>query len=219
MQNSFSQRRFSAEGRIISDRAFYLAIGGFLLFGFLINALEVIFLADFFAGWNPLVFVIVYFVMALSGCIINLVSRNPALNFVGYCLVVLPLGAVLAIALPAYSMQTVTSAFLVATFLALFMIIIALVYPKAFSSVFALLGLALLVALIYQIVAVFTGFGNNVVLDWVLVLVFSGYVGFDVSFARSRPRTMSNAISSACAIYMDLVYVFIKLVEILGRNN
>lgn len=219
MANGIMQRRFGTEGRALSDRAFYLLIGAALLFGFFVNALEVMFLTDFFLGWNPTVFLIVYLVMVIVGCIMSVWSRNPVISFIGYCMVVLPLGAVLSIYLPAFTYKTITSAFLVTTFLSLFMIILALVYPRVFNSIFALLGIAVLVALIYQIVAIFTGFGNNTWVDWLIVLLFSAYVGFDVSLARVRPRTVNNAVASACAIYMDLIYVFIRLVAIFGRHE
>lgn len=219
MANGIMQRRFGTEGRALSDRVFYLLIGAALLFGFFVNALEVMFLTDFFLGWNPTVFLIVYLVMVIVGCIMSVWSRNPVISFIGYCMVVLPLGAVLSIYLPAFTYKTITSAFLVTTFLSLFMIILALVYPRVFNSIFALLGIAVLVALIYQIVAIFTGFGNNTWVDWLIVLLFSAYVGFDVSLARVRPRTVNNAVASACAIYMDLIYVFIRLVAIFGRHE
>lgn len=219
MANGIMQRRFGMEGRALSDRAFYLLIGAALLFGFFVNALEVMFLTDFFLSWNPTVFLIVYLVMVIVGCIMSVWSRNPVISFIGYCMVVLPLGAVLSIYLPAFTYKTITSAFLVTTFLSLFMIILALVYPRVFNSIFALLGIAVLVALIYQIVAIFTGFGNNTWVDWLIVLLFSAYVGFDVSLARVRPRTVNNAVASACAIYMDLIYVFIRLVAIFGRHE
>lgn len=219
MANGIMQRRFGTEGRALSDRAFYLLIGAALLFGFFVNALEVMFLTDFFLSWNPTVFLIVYLVMVIVGCIMSVWSRNPVISFIGYCMVVLPLGAVLSIYLPAFTYKTITSAFLVTTFLSLFMIILALVYPRVFNSIFALLGIAVLVALIYQIVAIFTGFGNNTWVDWLIVLLFSAYVGFDVSLARVRPKTVNNAVASACAIYMDLIYVFIRLVAIFGRHE
>lgn len=219
MANGIMQRRFGTEGRALSDRAFYLLIGAALLFGFFVNALEVMFLTDFFLSWNPTVFLIVYLVMVIVGCIMSVWSRNPVISFIGYCMVVLPLGAVLSIYLPAFTYKTITSAFLVTTFLSLFMIILALVYPRVFNSIFALLGIAVLVALMYQIVAIFTGFGNNTWVDWLIVLLFSAYVGFDVSLARVRPRTVNNAVASACAIYMDLIYVFIRLVAIFGRHE
>lgn len=219
MANGIMQRRFGTEGRALSDRVFYLLIGAALLFGFFVNALEVMFLTDFFLGWNPTVFLIVYLVMVIVGCIMSVWSRNPVISFIGYCMVVLPLGAVLSIYLPAFTYKTITSAFLVTTFLSLFMIILALVYPRVFNSIFALLGIAVLVALIYQIVAIFTGFGNNTWVDWLIVLLFSAYVGFDVSLARVRPRTVNNAVASACAIYVDLIYVFIRLVAIFGRHE
>jgi FtsH-binding integral membrane protein len=219
MATSIFKNRYNAEGKIISDKAFYAILAGTLFFGFVVNALEVLFLYDFFITWNPLAFYITYIVMVLAGVIINVVSRNPVVSFIGYCMVVLPIGALLSICLPEYSITTVISAFMATTFLTLAMMLIAIIRPQIFYSMFKVLMVALMVALLYEIIAFFSGFGGSTFIDWLVVLLFCCYVGFDVSLARSRPKTLDNAVDSACGLYLDIINIFVRLLSIISRNS
>jgi FtsH-binding integral membrane protein len=204
---------------MISDKAFYAVLAGTLFFGFVVNALEVIFLYDFFITWNPIAFYITYIVMVLAGVIINVVSKNPVVSFIGYCMVVLPIGALLSICLPEYSMSTVISAFMATTFLTVAMMLMAIIRPQIFYSMFKILMVALMVAIIYELIAFFAGFGGSTFIDWLVVLLFCCYVGFDVSLARSRPKTLDNAVDSACGLYLDIINIFVRLLSIMSRDN
>jgi FtsH-binding integral membrane protein len=132
---------------------------------------------------------------------------------------VLPIGALLSLALPAYSYTTIRSAFLATAFLTIAMTLIAVIRPQIFYAVYQVLIVCLFVALIYQIVAIFAGFGNNTFVDWLVVMLFCCYIGFDVSLARNRPKTLDNAIDSACGLYMDIINIFVRLLSIIARND
>jgi FtsH-binding integral membrane protein len=219
MATSIFKNRYNTNAKIISDKLFYCVVASVLFFGFAVNALEVMFLYDYFASWNGLAFLITYIVMVLAGVIINVVSRNPIVSFIGYCMVILPIGALLALALPAYSYQTVRSAFFATTLLSVAMILLAIMYPRIFYSMFKVLAVSLLVAIIYQMIAIVAGFGSNTLVDWLVVLIFCCYVGFDVSLARNRPKTLDNAVDSACGLYLDIINIFIRLLSIMSRNS
>ena len=218
----FKKDRYNnIDSKLISDRAFYVVVAAALFFGFAVNALEVWLLYDVVVHWNMLVFFIVYLVMAVAGVCINAFSRNPLLSFIGYCLVVLPIGAALALIVPVYSFAVVRSAILVTAILAAVFILLALLYPRVFYSMWKVLSISLFVALIWSIINMFTGFASTsmVWLDWIVVLIFCCYVGFDVSLARNRPKTLDNAVDSACGLYLDLINIFIRLLAIFGRNH
>ena len=224
MAFSFSKDRYNnvENAKFVSDRAFYAIVAAVLLFGFAVNAIEVVFFAEAISTWNPIVFFIVYFVMAVAGVCINVFSRNPVLSFIGYCMVVLPIGALLALVVPGYSMGVVRSAFLVTAILAVAFGLLAVLYPKFFYSMWKVLSLSLLIALIWSLVAMFTGsyFSSGYVwLDWIVVLIFCCYVGFDVALAYGRPKTLDNAIDSACGLYLDLVNLFLRLLIIFGTRD
>lgn len=52
-----------------------------------------------------------------------------------------------------------------------------------------------------------------------VVLIFCCYIGFDISLAKSRPKTLDNAVDSACGLYLDIINLFIRLLAIFGRND
>lgn len=207
--------------RVISDRAYYLIIAATLFFGFAVNAAEVWFLSDYFITWNPTVFFIVYFVSAVAGILLNAFSRNPVLSFIGYCLVILPLGAALTLVVPYYSFNVVRSAFLVTALLTGAFILLAILYPKIFYSMWRILSVCLFVALLWMIINMFTSFAMTayVWVDWLVVLIFCCYIGFDVSLAKSREKTLDNAIDSACGLYIDIINLFVRLLIIFGRHD
>ena len=227
--NAFRRNRFAniQGAKIISDKAFYLVIAAVLFFGFAVNAVEVFFFAeaifDFVAtGANLVWFFVGYVVMGLVGICINVFSRNPAISFLGYCLVVLPIGAILALVVPSYSFGVVRSAFFVTVILSAVFGLFAILYPRVFYSVWKILALSLLIAMVWSVVALFTGayFSSGYVwLDWLIVLIFCCYIGFDISLARNRPKTMDNAVDSACGLYLDIVNVFLRLLIIFGRHD
>ena len=85
----------------LSENTYNLVIGGCLLYGFVVNALIVWLLGDFFTNMNYAVFLIGYFVLGFAGIMISTKSQNPVVSFIGYNLVVVPIGAVLPSASPA----------------------------------------------------------------------------------------------------------------------
>lgn len=220
MALSILKDRYKTDAKSVSDRAFYGVVAGVLLFGFAVNAIEVLFFAQFFASWNPAVFTFFYVVIAIAGIVINAVSRNPYISFIGYCMVVLPIGAYLSLLLPGVALPALRSALVATSAISLAMLLLAILCPNFFQSLFRLLFVCLAVALVCQLTAVFTGFGNNSVFDWLAVLLFCGYIGFDVSLARNRPKTWDNAVDSACGLYLDIINLFVRLLIILlGKSR
>ena len=57
------------------------------------------------------------------------------------------------------------------------------------------------------------------VLDYVIVIIFSGFVGYDWAKAQAYPKNTVNAIASASDIYVDVVNIFIRLLSILGKKE
>ncbi len=207
--------------KIISDRAYYIVITATLFFGFAVNAAEVWFLTDFFLTWNPSVFYIVYLITAVAGIVLNTFSKKPVISFIGYCLVILPLGAALTLIVPYYSMNVVRSAFLVTALLTGAFILLAILYPKIFYSMWRVLSISLSIALLWMIINMFTSFAMTsfVWVDWLVVLIFCCYIGFDISFAKSKTKTLDNAIDSACGLYLDIINLFVRLLIIFGRHD
>lgn len=219
MSHSIFKKRYESEGKIISDRTFYLVLAATLFFGFAVNVLEVTVMTEFILTWNPLVFFITYIFMLFAGVLINIVSRNPVVSFIGYCMVVLPLGALLSITLPAYAPTTVLSAFGATALVSAAMIILAIVRPSVFYTAWKVVSVCLVLAVIWSLVAMFFFPSNLVWLDWLVVILFCCYIGFDVSLARNRPKTLDNAVDSACGLYLDIINLFIRILAIVARRD
>ena len=55
--------------------------------------------------------------------------------------------------------------------------------------------------------------------DYVVVLLFCGYVGFDWARAQQYPKTLDNAIDCAADIYVDIINLFIRILSIIARSK
>ncbi len=56
------------------------------------------------------------------------------------------------------------------------------------------------------------------IIDWIVVLIFCGYIGYDWGRANAIPKTLDNAVDSAAALYMDIINLFIRILRIMGRR-
>ena len=56
-------------------------------------------------------------------------------------------------------------------------------------------------------------------ISWVAAGLFSLYLGYDIYRSQLYPKTIKNAVASALDIYMDLANLFIRLLEIMGKND
>lgn len=215
-----SVKRGRPTAKIISDKTFYITVFAVLFFGFFVNAIIVAFFADAIASMNAVAFVVFYIVSLLVGTLITALSKRAWLSFVGFCLVVLPLGAFLAVLIPAAGMKYVVSAFIVTACVTGAMALFSIFFPQAFFSFFKAVGLCVLVAFIAEIVLILCGFSAfSDWLDWLITLLFAAYIGADVAFCRSCDKTWDNAVDCACGLYVDIVYLFIRLIVLLARSK
>ncbi len=218
--SAFAARRYDPNAKTLSDRAYYLTIACVLLFGFGVNALMVGVFADKIANVNPLAFIISYCIMVPAGIIINVFSRRAWLSFIGYCMVVLPLGMFLALLLPLYAVKYVFAAFVATFCITGAMVIFAAFFPSVFYSYFKLISICVLVGMLANLILALCGrVAYSDWLSWLITALFAAYIGLDVCYARNRPKTLDSAIDSACGLYVDIIYVFLRLLAIIARNK
>lgn len=141
------------------------------------------------------------------------------MSFLGYNLVVLPLGATLSIILKAYPVMTITYAFGATAILTMLMIALSVAFPRFFLSIGRGLFISLLCVILIEIVAIFFFRINFTIIDIAVAVIFCGYIGFDWARAQLIPSTVDNAVDSACALYVDIVNLFVRLLRILGRSR
>ncbi len=231
-QNSYSDgyvplrvSEYAEDGHIrvpgeLSERGYNLLLGGVLVWGFFINFLLCFVFGDAVARLNPLAVLIVYLVSAVVGILLNTKSENAIVSFIGYNLVVLPVGLVLSVYVSAFDELSVTLSFLITAIVTLTVMLLSIAFPQLFYSIGPALGVTLLVVLVFDIVlTLIGGFFALGVIDWIVTFIFCGYIGYDYAIAQNRPRTTDGAVDSACALYLDIVNLFIRILAIVGRSR
>ena len=202
----------------MSVRTYNLVLGGLLLYGFVMNALFVSVVDDFFMHVSPIAFLIGYFISCFVGCFMAIGSNNPIVSFIGYNLVVLPIGALMSLALSAYNLGDIFAAMIVTGVVVGIMIIWAVINPTFFSGMGRTLFFSLVVGLISEIVATLMGYGGDI-FNWFFVIIFSLYIGYDWCKAQAYSKTLDNAIDSALDIYLDIINLFLRILEIMAKKD
>ena len=150
----------------------------------------------------------------------NTRSDSPIVSFIGYNLVVLPVGLVLSIYVSAFDELSVTLSFLITAIVTLTLMLLSIAFPQLFYSIGPALGVTLLVVLVFDIVLTLIGsFFALGVIDWIVTFIFCGYIGYDYAVAQNREKTANGAVDSACALYLDIVNLFIRILAIVGRSR
>ena len=202
----------------ISPKAYNAVIGGCLAYGFIMNAIMAMVARTFFMEMNYLVFLIGYFICVLIGTFMVHLSHNPIVSFIGYNLIVVPIGAVLAVCLPFYSASSIVAAVLVTAIITAILMLLGMMFPGFFSRLGPVLFISLLVGIIVEVIAMLLGYGGDI-FNWLFVVIFSLYIGYDWHRAQMYPKTLDNAIDSAVDLYLDIINVFIRLLEIFGKKD
>lgn len=197
--------------RELSNKQYNILIGLILLWGFAVNAIMCTFFPHVFATWNPTTVLIGYFVIAIAGICMSEFSDNPIMSFIGYNLVVLPVGVVLSISLQDYLMSTIVETFVLTTLITLLMIVASSIKPEIFESMGTTLFICLSGVVMIEFIMIITGFGAPQWWDWLVALLFCGYIGYDWSKAQEKHKTLDNAVDSAVDLYLDIINLFVRL--------
>ena len=212
------ERMRSGATDTLSANTYNGIIGGVLFWGFFVNVLIVHFCGDMFMAMNPWTLIIGYFISCLLGIFMAAKSNNPVVSFIGYNLVVVPVGAVLSVVLQEYSSVDIKSAFLATAGVTVVMMTMATVKPQFFAGMGRTLFFSLLIGLIAEVVCMLFGIVTPI-FNWLFVVIFSLYIGYDWHKAQCYPKTLDNAVDSALDIYLDIINLFIRLLEIFGKSD
>ena len=217
------ERLNSGVGDQISVRRYNAVMLLTLLWGFLVNTVMVYYFAipimRLLSGVSPLWIFIGYFVLAIAGIAISARSTNPWISFLGYNLLVLPIGVLLCLILPGIPVAIVTKALLLTGIVTATMTLLGLVAPYVFLGMGRTLFIALIVGILAELVATFLFHYTGTAFDWLFVVLFSGYIGYDVAKSQIYPKTVDNAVDCALDIYLDIINIFIRLLALLSRKE
>jgi len=201
----------------ISERTYNLFIGGILAYGFAVNYWVV---ANIPADAIPtLPLIIGYFVLALTGIVISNVSDDAVISFIGYNLVVIPVGFVLNVALEGVNPDIIMNAMLATGMVTAIMMVLGSLYPGFFRRIEGALFWSLLAAIVVELFLIFILGQDLAIMDMIVILIFSGYIGFDWGRAQSIAKTPDNAVDVCVALYLDIINIFIRFVSLMSGDD
>lgn len=216
--------RLNAEYNLndVIDRSRYnLIMGGIVVYGLVVNYILCKAVPNVYEIINPMIFLIMYFVLVIAGTAISAKSSNPIVSFIGYNMVVVPCGLVISMAVQAYGgleSDIVSQAFLYTFCISGIMIASSMLLPNLFETVGRYLFVGLIAVLIGSIIGIFINGVFNL-MAWVGALLFSLYIGYDFYRAQQYTPTLDNAVDCALDIYLDIINLFLRLLRILGRRS
>jgi FtsH-binding integral membrane protein len=219
MEHSVFERQGQLTDRLISPAVYNLVIGLALLWGFMCNWWMVGNIStDWIRSLNPWLFYGGYFASCMTGVYLFARSSNPLVSFVGYNLVVVPFGLVVNLVVSRYDPQLVHEAIRITALVTVGMMILGTLFPAFFRRIASALTVALLLVIVVELVEIFVFRAHHSIIDWAVVLIFCGYIGYDWGRANQIPKTLDNAVDSAAALYMDIINLFLRILRILGRK-
>ncbi|MFB2650660.1 Bax inhibitor-1 family protein [Shewanella mangrovisoli] len=217
-ENSVFDRR-TTDDTLIGAGLYNLVIGLTLLWGFAVNYIMVSHIdPEAIASINPWVFFIGYFASCFFGIYLFQSSSNPLVSFIGYNFVVVPFGLIINMVVSQYDPELVTEAIRITGLVTIAMMCLGTLFPAFFQKIAGVLTIALLLVIIVELIEIFIFKTHHGILDWIVVLIFCGYIGYDWGRANQIPKTVDNAVDSAAALYMDIINLFLRILRILGRK-
>jgi FtsH-binding integral membrane protein len=204
----------------ISDSLYNLTMGLVLCYGFFVNWLMVKYIPyAALESINPFVFLLVYFGSCFLGVYLFTKFNKPILSFIGYSLVVVPFGAIINMVVYRYNPLLVIQAIKITGVVTGSMMVLGTLFPAFFRKIAMSLTISLLLVIIWELFDIFILKIHHDIIDWIVVVIFCGYVGVDWGRANQIPKTIDNAIDSAAALYMDIINLFLRILRILGRRR
>lgn len=207
--------------KILNQRLYNALFGIVVLYGLILNYLLCAYGLDFAMSIKPAILIISYFSLGVIGVILSSVSKNSIVSFLGYNLLVVPNGLVLSIVLQEYGgidSIIVKQAFLYTAIITGVMITLGVLYPKFFEKIGRILFVALLGLVITRIIMFIFNI-DNVIISWISAIIYSLYIGYDIYISQKFEKTADNAVDCAIDIYLDIIGLFINILEILEEAD
>lgn len=162
---------------------------------------------------------IIWFVVSILWIFIAVKSDNPIVSFIGYNLVVIPLWFELGPILDAYSPEVIQKAMWMTALIAIIMWLLWATHPDFFKKLGTVLFISLLVLIVLCIVQLFIPWLDFWWVDYVSAWIFTLYIWYDMYRATALPKTYDNAIDLCIDFYLDIINLFLDLLEIFWRRR
>ena len=198
----------------MSTRAYNSIIGLILLIGFGINVFMARYLTESIMQIPLSGLLIGYSVICIVGILMSSISENPFVSFIGYLMVVVPCGALLAVAIEDISVDVVIHAAATTSLMTIIMIVSGTVWPDFFDSRGRVLSTCLGAVIVIELIA-YLFFASTMPTFWhhLVVALFCLYIGYDWTKAQEEEHTLDNAVDACVGLYLDIINIFIRLAD------
>ena len=140
------------------------------------------------------------------------------MGLIGYALFTLTFGFSTSLILGMYDMQTISLAFSATAGIMIVFGAAGIMFPQFFQRIQGVLITALVALFIVMLFLMFLGVGQTFI-DLAVIVIFCGFIGYDVFRASTAVPTVSNALWYAIDLYLDILNVFIRLLSLFGRRD
>lgn len=162
----------------LTTKKYNIVIGLVLLWGVSANAIVCAYFQDIFLQWEPRAVFTAYSIMATVGVCISIFIENALISFIGFNLVILPLGVTLSIALRVLGVSVIVHTFSLATLITILLLVAAAVKPEIFNSAGDLLSVCLVAIVVVELVLNLSGGVPGKWWDGLVASLFSAYIGY-----------------------------------------
>lgn len=195
-------------------RIYWTSVHVTLVIGFIINFVMIQNIpASAVMAINPWVLVIGYFALCFTGIYMSKTSDNPIVSFIGFLLVVVPVGVVITPFIQDTDPMIVQKSIIYTGILTAIMATLAFTFPSFFKGLGTILFFALLAAIIAEISLLLMGYELKM-MDWIVAVIFLGLLGYDYAKALDDEATIDAGIDRAVALYLDIINLLLRVMGI-----
>lgn len=212
-------RLYEGGGAKVSRRTYNMIIAMTLTWGLLLDFFMCMTLQDALAGMNIILLLVIYFVVSLAAIFVIYGSDTPIVSFLAFTVLSIVMGLLLTVIVSEYTDESAMRAFMETTAVCLLIGALATSFPNFFAKLGRGLFACLVAMILVEVVCILIMGYTPQITSIVMVLIFSGYFGYDLVMAQRYTPTVDNAIDSAADIYIDVVNLFIRILELTGDRD
>lgn len=213
--SSILKSSHEAYGIELTARMYNIVIGLLVSYGLIVNAVLCVMFPDVLKDISPFLFLIAYFVSCFIGIFMNKAQSN-ILKFIGYNLIVLPIGLLLTTVVPGEDVGLVINTVITTGAITVLMTVVAGLLGDRLANLGPMLFTALFCSIIVELLLILFGL-STAFMDILVAGIFTLYIAFDWWKAHQYDYTLGNAISCSTELYLDIINLFIRLLA--SRSN
>ena len=210
----------ASRAKEMSPRAYNLAMSALIFLGFCAMGAGAYFtstmsFARMMMSGAALPLVFGSFILTIVGMVMMSAAaskQSVGLSLVGYVIFASTFG------LANYDLPTINTAFIATAAITFVFGALGVTFPKFFQRVYGIGFGILLATILVEIVLMFMGVSQSIT-DLIVIVVFAGFIGYDTYVATTVPPTLPNAVLMASNLFVDIINVFLRILNILGRRD